>query len=239
MKKCSIAISKVAAELKNRYTTKKLNNTNNSMNRHCTSHSSTTKVTTIEESLRLAKQFGNAFTSFDIETLKILIAKDAEISLPSVEDLASLAGSVDILDGFFGIGNELSYSDYHDEDKQQKIDNRHKLITWFEESFRVYQEEYPNREMNVLYDYCLYCHNGYPVVLFEGGRFPIVVNSLFYEHSKVGFMVMGSNEKITIVKACFRFINTDNPTPKELRRSKEDIGYTGTSHIDWLVRNRF
>ncbi len=61
----------------------------------------------------------------------------------------------------------------------------------------------------IFYDQCLHCAIGNPVILFNNGTFPRKIKD-DSERSKTGLMIEVKEDKITYIKFCFVFAETEN-----------------------------
>lgn len=68
-------------------------------------------------------------------------------------------------------------------------------------------------------DQCLACKIGNPVILFEGGRFPIETKEP-WQREKLGFMLEFEGEKISGMSICGAFLHADNPLNSEIQCSR-------------------
>lgn len=72
---------------------------------------------------------------------------------------------------------------------------------------------------SVVYDQCLHCQIGNPVVLFNDGRFPRTTTE-GSDRSKTGLMFELNDDKISYIKFCFLFVKTENKFNFECRAEK-------------------
>lgn len=61
----------------------------------------------------------------------------------------------------------------------------------------------------ITYDQCIYCCIGNSVVIFNDGTFPRTIKDSS-ERSKTGIMIDAKDHKITTLKFCFLFLQTEN-----------------------------
>ncbi len=72
---------------------------------------------------------------------------------------------------------------------------------------------------SVLFDQCIMCKIGNPVVLFNDGEFPRKVADSS-EKSKTGLMLEIDENQITGISFCFSFVKTENPAVFEIQGAK-------------------
>ena len=68
-------------------------------------------------------------------------------------------------------------------------------------------------------DQCLFCKIGNPVIIFEGGKFPIETKEP-WQREKLGFMLEFEGEKISGISICRVFLKADNPLNIEIHCSR-------------------
>ncbi len=74
---------------------------------------------------------------------------------------------------------------------------------------------------HISYDQCIFCSIGKPVVLFNDGNFPRIIENRF-ERSKTGLMLNVIDGKISQIAFCTLFANTENKYVYECLKSVFD-----------------
>jgi len=109
-------------------------------------------------------------------------------------------------DGEFEIENEVDFS-------VRLIVNKQQFLRW-------YKTKIENTEITGIdYDQCLHCSIGNPVILFNQGKFPRNENDPS-ARSKTGLMLNINDNKITEIKFCYVFLETENKCGFEVNGEK-------------------
>ena len=77
------------------------------------------------------------------------------------------------------------------------------FVDWFSDKLKT------TKISSVTFDQCLHCKIGNPVVLFNNGEFPRIIKDSS-ERSKTGLMLDIKEGKITNIKFCYVFAQTEN-----------------------------
>ena len=101
--------------------------------------------------------------------------------------------------------------DIQHEDNDPIHGSKTEFTTWLNNRFKVFKASNEGRtRLNYDIDHCLYCKIGNPVIIFEGGKFPVNTSNPWVRE-KIGLMLEFDGDKICGITFCGLFARTDNP----------------------------
>lgn len=132
------------------------------------------------------------------------------------EDLANLLAE----DGeFCARRNDMEFEEYKkthpDEEEASYAVNKEDFLVFIDKCWGQME----GKEISFSFDQCLSCMIGNPIVLFNGGHFPVRYR-LFYESDRTGMMLEIEDQKINGLTFCYRFLKNENPMVDEALRAE-------------------